>query len=190
MTPARTRSLLPTKPPPCPRVIRVYPCCSVVKKNPPAPRRFPRRFTPLTCFLALGLLSLALTPLASAHPIRTSYAEADYRPETKKLEIALRVYPDDLEAALTAHAGQPISVARTPPPAFDVALLAYLRATFLLRAADGTAPTLHLAGRELKDNDQHLWIYFECNLPGGLAGTRLSHRVLRDAFPSNSTPSA
>ena len=155
----------------------------MVKKNSPAPLRFPPRFTPLTCFLSLCLFSLALTPAASAHPIRTSYAEADFRPETKKLEIALRVYPDDLEVALTARAGEPIKLARTPPPVFDVALLAYLRATFLLHAADGTTPTIHLIGRELKDNDQHLWIYFECALPGGLAGTRLSHRVLRDAFP-------
>ena len=139
---------------------------------------------PLSLFLAVGLVAFALTPAASAHPIRTSFAEADFRPETKKFEIALRVYPDDLEAALTAHAGRPISLAQTPPPAFDLALLAYLRATFLLRAADGSTPTVHLVGRELKDDNQHLWIYFECALPGGLAGTHLSHRVLRDAFPT------
>lgn len=155
----------------------------MVKKIRPSPRPSSRPVARLTVYLALFLISSALAPLATAHPIRTSFAEADFRPETKKLEIALRVYPDDLEAALTARAGQTISLARTPPPAFDLALLAYLRATFLLRAADGTTPTLHLVGRELKDNDQHLWIYFECTLPVGLAGTRLSHGVLRDAFP-------
>ena len=155
----------------------------MVKQFRPAPLRFPRRFAASAGILLGFLVSFVFTPLATAHPIRTSFAEADFRPETKKFEIALRVYPDDLEAALTARAGQPISLARTPPPAFDLALLAYLRATFLLRAADGTTPTLHLVGRELKDNDQHLWIYFECNLPVGLAGTRLSHGVLRDAFP-------
>jgi hypothetical protein len=127
-------------------------------------------------------LAIAAAP-ASAHPIHTSYAEADFRPETKKLEIALRVYPDDLETALTTRAGKKITLERTPPPAFDILLLAYLRATFLIRASDGSTPALHLVGRELKDRDQHLWIYFECTLPGGLAGTRLSHRFLRDAFP-------
>ena len=118
-----------------------------------------------------------------AHPIRTSYAEADFRPETQKFEIALRVYPDDLETALTAHAGHSITLANTPPPAFDLALLAYLRATFILRAANGTTPVLYLLGRELKDNAQHLWIYFDCTLPGGPTGARLSHRILRDTFP-------
>jgi len=158
----------------------------VVKKIRPPRSRLPRRFASLADTLRSSLLLLALIvfpPLASAHPIHTSYAEADFRPETKKFEVALRVYPDDLEAALTARAGKTITLAHTPPPAFDVLLLAYLRATFLLRAADGTAPTLHLVGRELKDRDQHLWIYFECALPGGLAGARLSHRVLRDTFP-------
>ena len=136
----------------------------------------------LNVLFSLVLASM-LTTAGNAHPIRTSYAEADFRPETQRLEIALRVYPDDLETALTAHAGHFITLANTPPPAFDLALLAYLRATFILRAADGTTPELNLLGRELKDNAQHLWIYFYCTLPGGPSGARLAHRFLRDAFP-------
>ena len=155
----------------------------MVKKFRPSSLPFSRRFAPFAGNLSIIFLFLTLAPIASAHPIHTSYAEADFRAETNKLEVALRVYPDDLEAALTARAGKKITLEHTPPPAFDVLLLAYLRATFLLRAADGTAPTLHLVGRELKDHDQHLWIYFECTLPGGLSGARLSHRVLRDTFP-------
>ncbi len=154
-----------------------------MKKFRPASLRLSRCFAAFAGNLSVLLLILALLPTARAHPIRTSFAEADYRPESKKLEVALRVFPDDLETALSAHAGRPISLARTAPPAFDLALLAYLRATFLLRAADDSVPVLHLVGRELKDNDQHLWIFFECQIPGGLAGARLSHRVLREAFP-------
>jgi hypothetical protein len=155
----------------------------VVKKSRPPFFRFSRRFASFAGHLCVLLLLLTLAPLASAHPIHTSYAEADFRPETKKLEVALRVYPDDLETALTARAGKKITLEHTPPPSFDILLLDYLRATFLIHAADGTTPTIHLVGRELKDRDQHLWIYFECSLPSGLAGTRLSHRFLRDAFP-------
>lgn len=155
----------------------------MVKPTLPASCRLSRRFASFAGNLSVIFLILILAPSAPAHPIRTSFAEADFRPETKKFEIALRVYPDDLETALTTHAGRPITLARTPPPAFDLALLAYLRATFLLRAADDSAPVLHLVGRELKDQDQHLWIFFECELPGGLTGVRLSHRVLRDVFP-------
>ena len=158
----------------------------MVKKFRPTFLRLSRPFASFERSLLVLVLFfiLALPSRASAHPIHTSYAEADFRPETNKLEIALRVYPDDLEAALTARAGKKITLEHTPPPALDVILLTYLRATFLLRAADGTTPTLHLVGRELKDRDQHLWIYFECSLPGGLAGARLSHRVLRDTFPT------
>jgi len=183
VTPPRSTPRSPAKAPPCPRPIRGYPFGSVVKKFRPASLRLSRRFASFAGNFSVILLILALSPVARAHPIRTSFAEADFRPETKKFEIALRVFPDDLETALTAHTGRPITLARTPPPAFDLALLAYLRATFLLRAADDKVPVLHLVGRELKDHDQHLWIYFECELPGGLPGVRLSHRVLRDAFP-------
>jgi hypothetical protein len=145
--------------------------------------RFSRRLA-LTAFsLIVGLYFFASAPHVSAHPIRSSFAEADYHPETKKLEVALRVFPDDLETALSARAGRPISLARTAPPTFDLALLAYLRATFLLRAADDSVPVLHLVGREMKDHDPHLWIYFECQIPGDFTGVRLSHRVLREAFP-------
>lgn len=145
--------------------------------------RFSRRLALAAFPLIVGFSLISTPPPASAHPIRSSFAEADYRAETKKLEVALRVFPDDLETALSAHAGRPISLAHTAPPAFDLALLAYLRATFLLRAADDTVPILHLVGREMKNNDQHLWIYFECQIPGDFTGVRLSHRVLRDTFP-------
>ena len=155
----------------------------MVKKILLGPRPVPRGGAQYLALVFGFLLAAALTPAARAHPIRTSYAEADFRPETQKLEIALRIYPDDLETALTARVGHPVTLAHTPPPTFDLALLAYLRATFLLRAADGTAPELHLLGRELKDDAQHLWVYFYCTLPGGPSGARLAHRFLRDVFP-------
>jgi hypothetical protein len=37
-------------------------------------------------------------------------------------------------------------------------------------------------GRELKDREQHLWLYLQCALPGGAAGARIRNRVLRDTF--------
>lgn len=119
---------------------------------------------------------------AAAHPIHASYAEADYRPETGKLEIALRLFTDDAEAALTARAGRKIAFGRTPAAELDALLRACLRDWFAVKSADGLLRPLTWVGRELKDAEQHLWIYVQCALPGGVAGARVHHRVLREVF--------
>ncbi|MSU22653.1 MAG: hypothetical protein EXS32_02405 [Opitutus sp.] len=124
-----------------------------------------RRLWPLLC---------AGVATAAAHPLHTSYAEADYRADSGKLEIALRLFSDDAEVALTARAGKKISLDKTPAAEFDALLLACIR--------DGARQNLRWVGRELKDGDLHLWLYVECPLPGGLAGAKFSNRLLRDIF--------
>lgn len=127
------------------------------------------------------LFSIFVAP-AFAHPIRTSYAEADYRPASGHLEIAIRLFTDDTEAALTRQAGKKISFASTPSRELDTLLLAYVRPRFTVKAPDGTAPSLTWIGRELKDQDQHLWLYLMCALPGGVAGARVRDGLLREMF--------
>jgi hypothetical protein len=121
-------------------------------------------------------------PAVGAHPIHTSYTEAEYRPGAEKLELAVRLFTDDIEAALSRRAGKPVSFAKTPPAAIDAALLAYLRETLLVKSLNGTAQPLAWVGREFKEADQHLWVYLECPLPGGVEGARVRHRVLREIF--------
>ena len=140
-------------------------------------RRLALRLAPLACAVAL-----AASPPARAHAIHTSYAEADYRRDSGKLEIALRLFTDDTEAALTRRARKKISLANTPAAELDALLAAYVRATFVVKSADGATRPLAWIGRELKDGEQHLWLYFECALPNGLTGVRLADRVLRESF--------
>jgi hypothetical protein len=124
----------------------------------------------------------ALTPAARAHPIHSSYAEADYRPDSGQLEIALRVFTDDAEAALSARAGKKISVTAAPAAEVDRLLLAVVQSAFRVKSNTGAVQPLTWIGRELKDGDQHLWIFLTCPLPGGAAGARLSDRVLHETF--------
>ncbi|MEY2880192.1 MAG: hypothetical protein RLZZ15_2572 [Verrucomicrobiota bacterium] len=133
--------------------------------------------------LALAALSVSLAaPLARAHPIHASYAEADYRPASGKLEIALRLFADDAETALTQRAGKKISLEKTPAGEIDALLFLLVRGAFVVKTRDGTAARLTWVGRELTDGGQHLWVYLSCPLPGGVGGARFASRVLRDVF--------
>lgn len=133
--------------------------------------------------LAACLVLAAAAATAQAHPFHASYAEADYRPASGRLELAVRLFTDDAEAALSRQAGRQLKVAGTPAAEFDTALLAHLRAALKVTTTEGAACPLAWVGREVTDGGQHLWVYLECPLPGGPAGARITQRVLRDTFP-------
>ena len=126
--------------------------------------------------------SLAAIPAIKAHPIHTSYAEADYHPETGQLEIALRLFSDDAETALSARAGKKITLETTSANELDRLLLILVRTELVVKSNTGAVHLLTGVGRELKDGDQHLWLYLNCSLPGGAASARVADRVLRDQF--------
>jgi hypothetical protein len=132
--------------------------------------------------LALACLALALLCPVSAHPIHRSIAEADYNRTTEKLEIAVRVFADDFEAALSARAGRKISLEKTPPAEVDALARAYLVQHFTVKASEGAALPQEWRGRELKDGESELWLYFEVALPRGVEGAKLHHGVLSDQF--------
>lgn len=133
----------------------------------------------LIAVLACGLF----VATARAHPIHTSTAEADYNRETKQLEVSLRVFADDFEAALGNLAGKKISLEKTPRAELDALTRAYLIEHFTVKTHDGTLASQRLIGRELKDAANELWLYFEIALPGGVDGARLDYTVHRERFP-------
>jgi hypothetical protein len=130
--------------------------------------------------LAIAVLAAGL--IARAHPIHAGYAEADFRPASGQLEIALRLFSDDTEAALSARAGKKIRLDATAPAELDRLLLALARTGLVVKSRDGAGQPLTWIGRELKAGDQHLWIYLTCPLPGGAAGAVFANRLLREAF--------
>ena len=132
--------------------------------------------------LSFPITALLFAVSALAHPIHSSYTEADYRPDTNRLEFAIRLFTDDAETALSQHAGKKVTVDATPRKELDALVFAYVRARFTIKTRDGTDAALTWVGRELKDSDQHLWVYVQCTVPGGLAGARVRDRLLRETF--------
>jgi hypothetical protein len=130
----------------------------------------------------LGLIGLFAVPLLPAHPIHTSIAEADYNAKTQQLEVALRVFVDDFEAALSSHTKRRISLEKTPPAEFDAIARAYLAEKFTVRSRAGVLVAPKWVGREIKPGENELWFYFELPLPDGVEGVRLHHRALAEQF--------
>ena len=114
-----------------------------------------------------------------AHPIHTSFAEADYNSATKKLEVTLRVFADDFEAALGQLAGAKVSLEKTPRAEIDALTRAYLVSHFIVKTHEGSLAPQRWTGRELKDADNELWLYFEVELPTGVDGIRVDYLVLK-----------
>lgn len=131
----------------------------------------------------LGAIALFLCPaLSLAHPIHSSLAEADYDRETEKLEVALRVFADDFEAALSARAKKKISLEKTPAAELEALIRAYVAETFTVKARDGSTGAHQWIGRDLKDAANELWLFFEVTVRGGIDGAKLRHGVLADHF--------
>ena len=141
-----------------------------------------KRFFGRTPALALPIAFLLALATARAHPIHSSYAEADYRRDPDRLEISIRLFADDAEEMLTKRAGKKISLAKTPAAEVDALLFAIVRTAFVVKSPAGDAQPLEWVGRELTDRDEHLWLYVRCPMPGGVAGARFANRLLRDTF--------
>lgn len=120
----------------------------------------------------------ALPPSSAAHKYYTSLAQVEYNAGGKTVEVALRVFADDLELALTRRAGRPVSLDRTK--AADRLALDYLRETFEIRNRDGQAKAFKLIGMEVRS--QIAWLYLEAEMPEGLAGARLRDQILFELF--------
>ncbi len=125
---------------------------------------------------------IASSAAVSAHPIHTSVAEADYNATTRTLEVALRVFADDFEAALTTREQRKISLARTPTGEFETLTRAYLAQHFTVKSPAGAAVPLRWIGRELKESANELWLFFEVPLPDGVEGATIHHAMLRAEF--------
>lgn len=92
-----------------------------------------------------------------AHPIHTSLGEAEWNAETGCLEVALRVFPDDLELALTKSVRRPVNLQRDAAR-LDQWIVPYLKRHFVLQR-QGTALPIRWVGKEVSAKE--VWLYFE-----------------------------
>jgi hypothetical protein len=133
--------------------------------------------------LITSLAVFLLVPCLHAHSIHQSTAEAEYNPTTKKLEVSLTVFIDDLELALMRQSERLMSIDKTPAAEFDAQIQAYLAKTFVVTDAAGKVAKIEWVGRELAQaGDPAVMLHFEIPIVGELATSTLRHAVLCDLF--------
>jgi len=131
-------------------------------------------------FLLLALL-LALAcgaAPAEAHKFHASLAEVEYDAAAGTVEVALRLFPDDLEAALGRRAGRRVRLDSTP--GVERLTLDYVRETLVVTGADGKALPLAWVGMEA-DVDS-VWVYVLAEAPAGLAGSRIRDGIFLELY--------
>ena len=129
----------------------------------------------------------ACLALSAEHPIYVSVMELSYKPEAQRLEVALKVFGDDLQAALSKEQGRLVEIGtdREDPKA-DSLIEAYLRRHLRFRTEEGKELVWKIIGREQERRDFFAnWIYVEVpNTPAGLRALQIRYSLLMDHIPS------
>ncbi len=118
------------------------------------------------------LAAATLSPSTTGHPYHSTQAEAELSAETGRLEVALKVIPEDLERALGRRTGTEVSLEKTPE--VDALILAYLTENFRILTEEKSQP-LSWVGKEV--SAQNCWLYFEAHLSQELQGSRLRNTL-------------
>lgn len=103
------------------------------------------------------LLLLLLALPTHSHPFHVSVAELEYNVETKCLEVALRVWPEDLEKALNAESKKVIDLDKTQE--IDKLIFAYLKKNISVSKDGKKRCEMQWIGKELEI--KQAWLYFE-----------------------------
>lgn len=116
---------------------------------------------------------------AVAHPYHVTLAEAELEKSTGKLEVALKVKPEDLERALSAMSKRKISLEKEKK--VDALILQYLQSRLKFFISKNKAAAMSFIGKEGKL--KALWLYFEVDLKGKLEGISVEHRIFFEVLP-------
>lgn len=131
----------------------------------------------LLVICALCLLSFA----AIAHAYHASIMDVQYNAQKQQLEVALKVFTDDFEKALSAGQAGAVTFDKLTPAQVNALTTALLQRSVAFGTKPGEALPLRFVGVE-KDKDAH-WVYFSVKMPSKPASTiYLRHSLLLDTF--------
>ena len=135
----------------------------------------------------LVIFYLVVATCLHAHSIHSSTAEAEYNPQTKKLEVSLTVFVSDLEVALIRQCEREVRIDKTPAAEFDAQIQTYLAKHFVVTDAAGKVAKMEWVGREMdavsaKSGDPAVVLFFEVVMPEGGEGAAVRNAVFFDLF--------
>lgn len=140
----------------------------------------------------LAAVLLSFSPLITvAHSIHQSTAEAEYNPVSKKLEVSLTVFVNDLEVALIRQCEREMRIEKTPELEFDEQLKIYIGKHFIVTDAAGQMAPLAWVGRQLdsdsaRSDEPKVTLYFEMERVVNLNESKLRLSLFLDMFKDQS----
>ena len=131
-------------------------------------------------FVFLIPFLISMTP----HPIYVSTTEIDYKPTEKSIEIAIKIFSDDLEDVLSASNGINIEIGtdREHPKAKEY-IMNYLRKHFQLEVNDKTIEYEYVAKRMIKKDFFAMWIFLKATKVRKAKSIKLTNNILIDFHP-------
>ena len=102
-------------------------------------------------------VSLAAEFESRVHPFHVSVAEIEFNKESGCLEVALRVWPEDLEKALGQISKKPVDLDKTPK--IDELIFDYLKKNIRISQDGKKNCKMVWVGKEVEV--KQAWLYFE-----------------------------
>ena len=128
-----------------------------------------------TYAITLCVWTIAIS-IAHAHPNHASVAEMQFNEKSGKLEIAMRVWPVDLEKSLSKMHGKHVDIDKAEN--VDQLITDYLSKAFQVKDAAAKALSINWVGKEV--NLKHAWLYFEIPIES-LQGLEFSNGICFEA---------
>jgi len=132
----------------------------------------------------LKLILFAVLPMATLlapHKFYVSNTTIDHRPYKGTFEITMKIFTDDLEAALSARAGKPIVMSQGPSSTEQSTLIReYLESHFFIKS-DGIKLIQNYVGKETEYD--LTYVYLECTESSPPGIIEVTNRVLTEIYP-------
>jgi hypothetical protein len=114
------------------------------------------------------------------HKFYVSLTEIRFNGESSRLEVSMRIFPDDMDQVLLERSGTETFLAtKMEPPGADSILQAYLVLHFTLES-DGIPVSLRYLGKEPEADA--LWCYFESEPIAPPLSLTVHNGILMDKF--------
>ncbi len=133
--------------------------------------------------LIAGLLLWMPASLDAEHPHHASFAEVEWNAESGKLEVALSVWPPDLEHAISLMRDRPATLETVRN--LDRVLQEYVAQTFTVSSRQSARHAIRWVGHEI--TVQEAWLYFEIEMNPRMTefdSVRISNRLFFEFNPS------
>ena len=111
--------------------------------------------------------------VGASHKFHASLTQVEVNSSAKTVEVAIRVFVDDLEESLSRRAGRRVRFGATA--AFDELALAEVNESLKIDTAGGERLSFRWIGKEVSVDV--VWLYVEAPFTGRLDGGRLENEL-------------